>query len=75
MLGQLSSDLVMEVLRSAPGSLEEQLPHVPPPFRSLAALARIPSLAAVCTPAPGGADQGASVEHTARAHCSGTLRW
>ena len=62
----------MEVLRSAPGSLQEQLPHLPPPLVSLAALAHTPSLAVVCSPAPECADQSASVEHTALMLCVST---
>ena len=69
MLGQLPSDLVMEVLRSAPGSLQEQLPRLPQSLASLAALAHIRSLAAVCSPAPECADQGASEGHTALTLC------
>ena len=69
MLGQLSSDLVMEVLRSAPGSLQEQLPRLPQSLASLAALAHIPTLAAVCSPAPDCVDDGASVEQTVLTLC------
>ena len=68
-LGQLPSDLVIEVLRSAPGSLQEHLPYLSPHLASHAALAHVPSLAAVCSPAPECADQGASLEHTALTLC------
>lgn len=56
----LSGNLVMDILRSAPGSLQEQLPRLPESLASHAALAHIPSLAATCSPAPERADQGAS---------------
>lgn len=42
----LSDDQAIEVLHSAPGSFEEQVIQLPAPFRSLAVLAHIQSLAA-----------------------------
>lgn len=57
------------MLRSAPGSLKEQLPHLAQSLASLAALAHIPVLAAGCFPAPECADQGASEGHTALSLC------
>ena len=49
-LEEVTSSLVIKVLRSAPHSLEEQLPLLPLSLVALAALAHIPSLAAACGP-------------------------
>lgn len=69
MLEGLSSNLVMDVMRSAPGYLQDKLPRLPQSLASLAALAHIPDLAAGCSPAPECADQGASEDCTALTLC------
>lgn len=51
-LNPLSPDLVMEVLRKAPGSLASQLAQLPQSLAPLAVLAQVPALSAVCTAAP-----------------------
>ena len=65
----MSGNLAMEVLCSAPGSLQEQLSHLPQSLTSLAALAHIPTLAAGCSPAAECADQGASEGYTTLILC------
>ena len=71
-LEALSSNLVMEVLRSAPGGLQKQLPYLPRSLAPLAALAHIPGLAATCSPASDCSDQGASEGYTALTLCVDT---
>ena len=62
----------MEVLRSAPGGLQKQLPYLPRSLAPLAALAHIPGLAATCSPASDCSDQGASEGYTALTLCVDT---
>lgn len=62
MLGDLSSNLVLDVLRSAPGSLSEHVAQLPQSLAFLVGLAHIPSLAAMCFPATESTDQGSSAD-------------
>ena len=48
-LDQLPTDLAIEVLRCAPGTIITQIQQLPRSFSSLVALAAFPALAAACT--------------------------
>ena len=48
-LDQLPTDLAIEVLRCAPGTISSQLRRLPQSLSSLVALAMFPALAAACT--------------------------
>lgn len=55
MLEELPQDLAVEVVRSAPGSLDHKLQNLPEDFGALAAHANIPGIAAACCPTEGSA--------------------